>query len=556
MTTNMDSAMHSDSAVRSTAAHSHTHSIVARVRRLCDTRCHSAIMPCVLASMIASWPANAFAYRTAADLREFDDLAAAPGEVPIVAWANPNVTFRLNTSTSSTLNVEDVARAFNTASNTWNTPICSALNVGLSGTTTQSAQPGDSTNTVQFVDDWSALGFSPKVGAVTDVQYEERPATAENTVPGWVIAEVDIYLDAENYEWAYEVSNPEDQRKSLLSVLTHELGHAAGLLHPCETEDTRDTAGASADPNAPLCTDVPGAAETLLYPEYSPTQSELSADERAAVCFLYAKESCETLGCATGELCTDQGCLPACGDEVCAADEQCFQNECVPLCSGLDCYLGQECSKTSDCPNFLKCRNAPIDDSTDDSDADAPSKVCQPGSAPLGDFCDSSRDCASSACSKDGFCVPACETDADCTDGITCEKTLGSFKGCVGDGLAGMGQACDEANECLGNQCVSGRSATPVCTRECSVDPEADDSLTCPDGFECGAAVTDGVERTVCLPPAEATSCSISTPASIGASKLGSARASSRAFSLFGATCALSLIVHFARRRRPRANVT
>jgi hypothetical protein len=519
--------------------------------------------PCcaALTAVLFAWPSTSLAYRTAVDLEEFESLEPQGNKAPIIGWESPAVAFRLNTTAPSNFNFEEVARAVNVAMESWNTPICSALNLSLFGATTQSAKPGDSINTIQFVTDWSAMGFSPNVGAVTDVEYAQRPGLVKSDAPRWVIAEADIYLDAEGYEWAYEVADATDDRKSLLSVLTHELGHAAGLLHPCETEATRDVVGASADPNAPLCLEVlgavPGADVPLMYPEYSPTQTLLSADERSGLCFLYAQDSCETLGCTTGELCTDQGCVPGCGEDVCAADETCFDNECVPLCAGLDCYLGQACTKTSDCPNFLRCRKAPVNESASgDSDDDAPAKVCLPDDAPLGDPCDSSRDCASAACSKDGFCVPACENDEECTAGATCEKTFGLVKGCVGEAVRGFGNTCDEANQCLGNQCVSGRTPSAVCTRACSLEENSVAFEPCPTGSECGMAVTDGTERTVCLPIAEATSCSVSRASTLGAPAPRRDAPSRNLVSILGAAGALSFIVHFARRRRPRVRAT
>lgn len=544
-----------DSATNSSAREKTTRRCFTSSRRPQSSAASSSLRT-ALACVLWSWSSTAIAYRTAADLREFEDLTTVDGTSPIIGWANPKVAFRLHAEAPPGLGIEDVARAVNRATDTWNTPICSALRLTLSGTTSQSARPGDSINTIQFVTDWSALGFSSRVGAVTDIQYAEQSAAEGATATRWVIGEADIYLDAQNYEWVLEVANDSDERKSLLSVLTHELGHAAGLLHPCETENTRDTSGASADPNAPLCGDIPGAEETLLYPEYAPTLTALSADDRAGLCFLYAQDSCETLGCPTGELCTDHGCMPACGDEVCAADQTCFQDECVPLCSGLDCYVGQECGKTSDCPNFLRCRTALPDPVSSDAEEDTPEKVCLPGDAPLGDPCDSSRDCASAACSKDGFCVPPCETDEDCSASATCEKSQGSVKGCVGGSLHGMGQECNESNECLGNQCVSGRTPAPICTRECSINTESSNTEPCPAGFSCGAAVTDGQERTVCLPPAEATSCSVARATTIGAAPSSRVDSSARPFTLLGAASALSLIVHFARRRRPRVHST
>ncbi len=508
---------------------------------------------CCSASLVVGRPATCHAYRTAVDLEEFSALSSTDGTDIKIGWQRSSVSFQLNTAAPTGLGVEDVARAVNVAMGTWNTPICSSLNFTLNGATNANAKPGDSTNTIQFVSDWQAAGFSPKVGAVTDVQYQEV-TTPEGAKPRWVIAEVDIYLDAENHEWVFQVSNADDPRKSLLSVLTHELGHAAGLLHPCETERTRESSSssASADTNAPLCGDVTGAEATLLYPEYAATQTELDQDDRAGLCFLYAQDSCETLGCSTGEVCTDHGCVRGCGGVVCAGTEQCVDEECVPLCDGLDCYVGQACSKTSDCKNFLKCRKRPKLSSRVEADEELSEKACLPGDTPLGDPCDSSRDCASMACTKAGFCADACVEDADCPTGTTCEKSLGAAKACVGAALGGLGEACDEANECWGNQCVRGRAATPVCTRECSLDAEDSATEPCPAGFECGTALTDGTQRTVCLPLVDASSCAMVTPAAVGATAPRRAGAAYRGLPLLGMFGALSLLVHFTRRARRR----
>jgi hypothetical protein len=115
------------------------------------------------------------------------------------------------------------------------------------------------------------------------VQYQQQ-VTQE-----WLIAEADVYFNAESFEWA---SGGKASKKSrdLLSVATHESGHFLGLLHPCEVD--------GAD-GAPDCAGSSASEAMTMYPLYSAGQSNLSDDDSAGACFLYPKRTCGDAGVAS-----------------------------------------------------------------------------------------------------------------------------------------------------------------------------------------------------------------------------------------------------------------
>src|SRR5262249_17023075 len=152
---------------------------------------------------------------------------------------------------------------------------------------------GDGINTIQWIfSGWTSRGLDPSAAGATDVQYEKG---ADGK---WVIVEADIYLNAENHRWVASGTPPTGLR-DLASVLTHEMGHLLGLLHPCEP--------GGAD-GAPDCATDPAFAQATMYPIYDPAEVSLGDDDEAGACFLYPGNACEVAGCPAGMACSTTGC--------------------------------------------------------------------------------------------------------------------------------------------------------------------------------------------------------------------------------------------------------
>jgi hypothetical protein len=234
-----------------------------------------------------------------------------------------------------------------------------------------------------------------------------------------------------------------------------------GLLHPCEVD---------AEGGAPRCSDVSGADITTMYPVYRPSQWQLSPDDIAGACFLYGRRDCDggtcsdgcnAASCPDGQKCIDGGCAPA-------PPAACPDNGCGRTCmSGQDCAVGQSCVVN----------------------------VCQDGKAEIGDPCASDLECESRLCSDGRYCARPCRNDGDCDVGSKCSSGA-ERSACIG-AKAPLGAPCQGPQDCLGNECLSGASADPACTRECGAGHAG-----CPSGWQC--EVVEG--RSVCTLPDEAPS--------------------------------------------------
>lgn len=411
------------------------------------------------AAILLAFSAPASAYRTGGDTPELSDTRR-------VVWRAPP-EFVLHGDVPSELGSSAAFDAVRRALLTWEEPACSGLRWSLAGTTEREVTAEDWVNTIQWVRDWTDRGYPVNQPATTDLRYQREPSTDE-----WGIVEADILLNAEHFDWS--PGDATDDRRSALAVLTHELGHAAGLLHPCEPAG-RD--------GAPDCASGEEWTTSAVYPIYSSDQADLAEDDVDGICFLYSADPCPE-GCAGGFTCTDDGCRKACGEKICAQHERCDGNQCVPACIAPGCSVGDACQSGRDCHVALSCQG----------------EVCSPGRRRLGDPCDNARECASMACSVDGHCSLSCESDADC-DGAegSCKTTSLGTQFCEAVQKP-LGSACEESNDCLGGQCLDGYAAKPLCTRLC----ESSDSEACPLDWSC----QDVESRLVCVPPVHAR-CSV-----------------------------------------------
>jgi hypothetical protein len=386
----------------------------------------------------------ASAYRTGADLPE---LAGTDR----VRFAANEIHFSLFPSLPAGLDALDVMNAVSEASHAWTAPACTALTLSFDGTTSNQAQPGDGINTVQWVFDWSARNFDPQAAGATDVQYKKAGGV-------WVVTEADVYL---NGTFAWTTLGPDSMsRRDVRTVVTHELGHLLGLLHPCEL------GGAS---GAPDCAASSAYANACMFPIYNASQSHLSDDDVAGACFLYPGPRCSTTGCPTGQQCTDRGCRALCQGQVCADSDICTPSGCHPPndCSG-GC-VGAPCSLDSHCGSFEHCQAG----------------VCAQGATALGQACSADAECHDGACVA-GRCARRCSDSLPCPGGQIC----GVDRVCL-DGPRPLGAPCETADQCSDKLCVAGAAAEPICTRACGGNEPS-----CPDFWSCETASG----RQVCAP--------------------------------------------------------
>lgn len=381
---------------------------------------------------------QAWAYRTIADLPDVPDDQR-------VRWQTRSLDFVVHESVPEWLPVGSLADAAQQAFHAWTQAACVDLTTTSLGVSRAAAELGDGINTVQVVTEgWEARGHRADATGATELDlFEENGA--------WVIREADILINAEHHEFSLSEA-PGDGRRSLLTTLRHEAGHALGLLHPCEP---------NGESGAPSCDRAAVAEETIMYPFYDPGQSELLSDDYAAICFLYP--TCEADGCPEGFACTPNGCLQVCDAAVCDADQYCIEGRCLSEeeCAAEGCF----------------------------------------SSLPAGFVgCERSDECPSAVCHLSGGCARVCTRDSQCDEGSTCvfSSDPNELSYCGPAPLSVLGEPCNESADCADGECLAGAQAGRLCTRVCGGDQPA-----CPAGWSCDEV--DG--RSVCVPPRKPRGC-------------------------------------------------
>jgi hypothetical protein len=407
-------------------------------------------MGVALGAACALLSGTAFGYRTRQDSPEF----AQNGRV---AWAERDLPFYvLEQGVPTGVSREEVERAVQASMETWNDVQCSGERPFVAGWAVSTPAPMDGLNTIAWVTDWNARGYPSTAPGNTDVQYRGHEGA-------WQIGEADIYLNAHDFEFSFGAGPGLDAE----AVITHELGHALGLLHPCEPR--------GAD-GAPDC-DAVGSdvAETTMYPFYDAGQSTLAPDDEAGLCYLYPPLGACTPECPRGEECVDGECRASCVSGLCEVGEVCGFWGCMEAggCTSRSC-LGESCKSDEACGPLSRCVDG----------------VCTGGASAWGDACTTNRDCADAAC-VGGVCQPDCDSDAECAPYGTCTVSdEGNARGCVASGRYETGMRCGEGEDCRSRICIF--TANPsVCTNSC-VDESA-----CPADWSCGTV--EGQQ--VCVPP-------------------------------------------------------
>lgn len=387
---------------------------------------------CVIAVSLAA-ASTAHAYRTASDTDEFAGEGA-------IAWERaPSIA--IASDLPDGLEADDAIDALRASAATWSAVGCADLS--LEREVLEDAD-SDADIVVRWVDDWDGEGFGQVTPGSTDVEYER-----EGDDDRWYIVRATISLNAQDHEW--NGGGPD-----LQAVLTHELGHALGLMHVCEQ---RGSFG------APACEHADAEYRRhALYPRYlGEQQRELSGDDAAGLCFLYPRSSSEA---------PTRGSV-ASGD----CDRSALEDGCAATgCPDGDCELLQ-----------------------------------------LGDPCDEAGACASGECSDAGRCTETCYAGTGCPASFRCDSGEGVVGQCVPDALA-FGDYCSEASQCASLRCI--RTAETrgdeepdaveesYCTRTCTPDGDS-----CPPAYSCAEIL----DRHVCVLRAHlnesSTTCAVGLPA-------------------------------------------
>lgn len=350
-------------------------------------------------------PGAAHAYRTAGDLEQFADTER-------VRWATPVIAFKIRESGAPGLLLEDVVETVRVAASRWEEAECTNLQFRYDGVTFEPATSGDRINTIEWITTgWTERGFPSGAAGTTDIVYEL------GTSGSWEIVEADVYVNATEFNWTLSDSG-ESGARDVSSVVTHELGHVLGLLHPCEGDGGND---------APSC--GPDYQTFTMYPEYLAGQETLESDDKAGVCFLYEGEPCEDDDCSEAPPVAQ----PECEDGACEA----------PVCEGRCAADGDPCAANTDCDGGL-CDNGICNRPCTSSDQCAYGFVCGVGTderrcegdtRPFGDACESPNDCMGNVCVDSELsgrlCSRACGNGfAECPNDWTC-STVAQRAVCV-----------------------------------------------------------------------------------------------------------------------------
>jgi hypothetical protein len=407
--------------------------------------CRRASAAGFVGAFLLYWSGAALAYRTAQDGALLPDAGR-------VAWAAPEVPFSLHAEDlPSGVSAAEVEAAVILALQAWSEPECSSARPSLSGWSNDAPAPGDGINSVAWVRDWSKRGFPASAPGNTDLSYRGSEGN-------WEIAEADIYLNAADFDWSTS-SEPTDVQ----TVVTHELGHALGLLHPCEPDG---------DGGAPVCGAEPPSPVETMYPFYSEEQASLSDDDIAGICYLYP-EGCGS--CEGEQVCMEGECRSPCSDVFCAKGEVFGYWGCVAQsgCRERDC-AGAACDSDSACAPLGRCVSG----------------VCIRGGAAWGEACSKTPDCADGACVS-GTCQPDCRAEAGCGLAGSCELAEDEVaRGCVGSGRYPDGFTCRVGEDCSSGLCVF-TDAVGACTKACSGPNDCSGEWAC-----------ENVEGAhVCVPP-------------------------------------------------------
>lgn len=126
---------------------------------------------------------------------------------------------------------------------------------------------------------------------------------------------------------------------------------------------------------------------------------------------------------------------------------------------------------------------------------------CNHGSAGVGLICATSGP-------QSGQCIDGCHSDADCSSGVTCDKTAAPNGRCA-DALPAVGTPCDADEDCSGDKQGTGRVCSAsghICIVGCH-----DTAADCAAGASCDKASSPWVCRSDAKIPSTTSTCPVLT---------------------------------------------